>query len=186
MACHQHRAHLQYLRSAHEAGRRPRGSGVSRSGAARPADSGFGDGSQTRSFCYVTDLVDGLYRLMFSGEPYPVNLGNPLEMTILEFAEHIRALTGSGSEIVFQPLPEDDPKKRSPTSRARATCWDGSRVSHWMRACARPSTTFRRPRERCHNPLVPNIRLERRIHTFFRERMSLWKRGIAALLSPPS
>ena len=79
-----------------------------------------GDGSQTRSFCYVADLVDGLYRLMLSGEPYPVNLGNPREMTILEFAEHIRALTGSRSEIVFQPLPEDDPKKRRPDiGRAR-------------------------------------------------------------------
>jgi len=73
-----------------------------------------GDGSQTRSFCYVSDLVDGLYRLMLSGEVYPVNLGNPREMTILEFAEHIRVLTGSRSEIVFQPLPEDDPKKRRP------------------------------------------------------------------------
>ena len=73
-----------------------------------------GDGSQTRSFCYVRDLVDGLYRLMLSGERYPVNLGNPLEMTILEFAEHIRRVTGTGSEIVFQPLPEDDPKRRKP------------------------------------------------------------------------
>ena len=54
----------------------------------------FGDGSQTRSFCYVSDLVDGLYRLMLSDERYPVNLGNPREMTILEFAEHIRAVTG--------------------------------------------------------------------------------------------
>ena len=79
-----------------------------------------GDGSQTRSFCYVADLVDGLYRLMLSGEPYPVNLGNPREMTILEFAEHIRALTGTKSAIVFQPLPEDDPKKRRPDiGRAR-------------------------------------------------------------------
>ncbi len=80
-----------------------------------------GDGSQTRSFCYVSDLVDGLYRLMLSDEVFPVNLGNPLEMTILEFAEHIRALTGSRSQLVFQPLPEDDPKKRRPDiDRARA------------------------------------------------------------------
>jgi len=79
-----------------------------------------GDGSQTRSFCYVDDMVDGLYRLMLSGETYPVNLGNPREMTILEFAEHIRALTGSLSGIVFQPLPEDDPQKRRPDiTRAR-------------------------------------------------------------------
>ena len=74
----------------------------------------FGSGSQTRSFCYVSDLVEGLYRLMQSDERYPVNLGNPLEMTILEFAEHIRAITGTGSRIVFQPLPEDDPKRRRP------------------------------------------------------------------------
>ncbi len=81
-----------------------------------------GDGSQTRSFCYVSDLVDGLHRLMLSDEVFPVNLGNPLEMTILEFAEHIRALTGSRSRLVFQPLPEDDPKKRRPDiDRARAT-----------------------------------------------------------------
>jgi len=74
----------------------------------------FGSGAQTRSFCYVSDLVDGLYRLMLSDERYPVNLGNPCEMTILEFAERIRALTGSRSEIVFEPLPEDDPKQRRP------------------------------------------------------------------------
>ena len=74
----------------------------------------FGDGSQTRSFCFVSDLVDGLYRLMLSAEPYPVNLGNPSEMTILQFAEHIRRLTGTASEIIFHPLPEDDPKQRQP------------------------------------------------------------------------
>jgi dTDP-glucose 4,6-dehydratase len=74
----------------------------------------FGDGSQTRSFCYVSDTVDGLYRLMLSEERYPVNLGNPHEMTILEFAERIRALTGSRSEIVLRPLPEDDPHLRRP------------------------------------------------------------------------
>jgi dTDP-glucose 4,6-dehydratase len=74
----------------------------------------FGDGSQTRSFCYVSDLVDGLYRLMMSDERYPVNLGNPREMTILEFAGHIRRLTGSASPIDYRPLPEDDPKQRQP------------------------------------------------------------------------
>jgi dTDP-glucose 4,6-dehydratase len=74
----------------------------------------FGEGSQTRSFCYVSDLVDGLYRLMQSPERYPVNLGNPREMTILEFAEHIRRLTGSKSRIVHEPLPQDDPKQRKP------------------------------------------------------------------------
>ena len=81
----------------------------------------FGRGSQTRSFCYVSDLVDGLYRLMLSGERYPVNLGNPYEMTILEFAEQIRRLTGSHSPIEFRPLPEDDPKQRCPDiAKARA------------------------------------------------------------------
>ena len=81
----------------------------------------FGDGSQTRSFCYVEDLVDGLCRLMLSEERYPVNLGNPHEMTILEFAEHIRRLTGASSPIRFEPLPEDDPKLRRPDiSKAQA------------------------------------------------------------------
>jgi len=81
----------------------------------------FGAGSQTRSFCYVSDLVDGLYRLMFSGERYPVNLGNPIEMTILQFAEHIRRITGTASAIAFEPLPEDDPKRRKPDiAKARA------------------------------------------------------------------
>jgi dTDP-glucose 4,6-dehydratase len=74
----------------------------------------FGDGSQTRSFCYVSDLVDGLYRLMQSDERYPVNLGNPQEMTILEFAERIRRLTGSKSGFIYHELPEDDPKQRQP------------------------------------------------------------------------
>jgi dTDP-glucose 4,6-dehydratase len=74
----------------------------------------FGDGSQTRSFCYVSDLVDGLYRLMESDERYPVNLGNPQEMTILEFAETIRRLTETKSQIVNKPLPQDDPKQRKP------------------------------------------------------------------------
>jgi dTDP-glucose 4,6-dehydratase len=80
----------------------------------------FGDGSQTRSFCYVSDLVDGLYRLMLSEERYPVNLGNPREMTILEFAELIRKLTHSSSPIERRPLPEDDPRQRQPDiSKAR-------------------------------------------------------------------
>jgi len=80
----------------------------------------FGDGSQTRSFCYVSDLVEGIYRLMFADERYPVNLGNPSEMTILEFARHIQLLTGSRSIIVFRPLPEDDPRQRCPDiSKAR-------------------------------------------------------------------
>ncbi len=74
----------------------------------------YGDGSQTRSFCYVSDLVDGLIRLSLSGEPYPVNLGNPHEMTVLEFAEAVRAATGSRSAVEFKPLPTDDPRRRRP------------------------------------------------------------------------
>ncbi len=81
----------------------------------------FGDGSQTRSFCYVSDLVEGIYRLLLSDVTTPVNLGNPHEMTILEFAETIRAKTGSQSRIVFETLPVDDPRTRQPDiSLARA------------------------------------------------------------------
>ncbi|QDU67413.1 UDP-glucuronic acid decarboxylase family protein [Engelhardtia mirabilis] len=74
----------------------------------------FGDGSQTRSFCYVDDLVEGIYRLLMSDEPLPVNIGNPHEMTILEFAKAVIDITGSGSKITHRPLPEDDPKVRQP------------------------------------------------------------------------
>lgn len=74
----------------------------------------FGDGSQTRSFCFVSDLVDGIYRLSQSDTHDPVNIGNPREMTILEFAEKITELIDTGSEIEFCPLPEDDPKVRQP------------------------------------------------------------------------
>lgn len=74
----------------------------------------FGTGSQTRSFCYVSDLVDGLLRLAHSEERLPVNLGNPTELTVLEFAERIRTLTGTTSQIVFEPLPQDDPQRRRP------------------------------------------------------------------------
>jgi dTDP-glucose 4,6-dehydratase len=80
----------------------------------------FGDGSQTRSFCYVTDLIDGVYRLLLSEEVEPVNVGNPAELSVLEFARTIRRLTGTTSEIVFRPLPVDDPKVRQPDiTRAR-------------------------------------------------------------------
>lgn len=82
----------------------------------------FGDGSQTRSFCYVSDLVDGLYRLLLSGEVYPVNLGNPREMTIREFAEAIRGRVNAASEIVYRDLPEDDPRQRQPDITKARTC----------------------------------------------------------------
>jgi dTDP-glucose 4,6-dehydratase len=80
----------------------------------------FGDGTQTRSFCYVSDMVEGLVRLAASGEPLPVNLGNPLELTILEFAERTLRLTGSKAGVTHQPLPTDDPRRRRPDiSKAR-------------------------------------------------------------------
>jgi len=74
----------------------------------------YGDGSQTRSFCYISDMVEGLYRLMMSDYHLPVNLGNPQEMSILELAELILRLTGSRSRIEFRPLPQDDPRVRQP------------------------------------------------------------------------
>ena len=90
----------------------------------------FGEGHQTRSFCYVSDLVDGLYRLLTSQQNMPVNLGNPAEMTIEELAETIRRKTGSKSPIVFDPLPVDDPKVRQPDiSLARKLLGWSPRVS---------------------------------------------------------
>ncbi|MFH1645667.1 MAG: UDP-glucuronic acid decarboxylase family protein [Candidatus Omnitrophota bacterium] len=86
----------------------------------------YGDGSQTRSFCYVTDLIDGIYRLMESDLHQPVNIGNPTEMTILELARKIIKLTGSASSIVYKGLPKDDPKVRRPDI-TRAT-----KELHWQ------------------------------------------------------
>jgi dTDP-glucose 4,6-dehydratase len=74
----------------------------------------YGDGGQTRSFCFVNDLVEGLVRLLRSDYTGPVNIGNPRELTVLEFARVIIQLTGSKSQITFQPLPVDDPKQRQP------------------------------------------------------------------------
>jgi dTDP-glucose 4,6-dehydratase len=80
----------------------------------------FGDGSQTRSFCYISDLVDGIIRLMLSELNDPVNIGNPHELTIKDIAETIIRMTGSSSRLVYQPLPTDDPKVRKPDiTRAR-------------------------------------------------------------------
>jgi dTDP-glucose 4,6-dehydratase len=85
----------------------------------------FGDGSQTRSFCYMADLIAGIYALSQSDEVMPVNIGNPTEMSVLQFAETIRDRCGSSSEIVFKPLPVDDPKIRQPNiTRARS-------ILHW-------------------------------------------------------
>jgi dTDP-glucose 4,6-dehydratase len=74
----------------------------------------YGDGSQTRSFCYVSDLIDGILRLSRSNEHLPVNIGNPDEWTILECAREVLAVTGTGTEIIFKPLPQDDPTRRRP------------------------------------------------------------------------
>ena len=74
----------------------------------------FGKGTQTRSFCYCSDLIEGIYRLMMSGDNLPVNIGNPAELTMLQFAEEIIRVTRSRSKIIFKPLPQDDPKQRRP------------------------------------------------------------------------
>jgi dTDP-glucose 4,6-dehydratase len=74
----------------------------------------FGDGTQTRSFCYVSDLMEGIYRLLLSDEFNPINIGNPKEMCVLEFAHLVLSITGSNSKIVFKPLPQDDPRVRQP------------------------------------------------------------------------
>jgi dTDP-glucose 4,6-dehydratase len=74
----------------------------------------FGDGTQTRSFCYVSDLIEGIYRLLLSDEFRPVNIGNPHEISLLDFAKEIIALSGTPSKITFKPLPQDDPKQRQP------------------------------------------------------------------------
>jgi dTDP-glucose 4,6-dehydratase len=86
----------------------------------------YGDGKQTRSFCYVSDLIVGIYRLLESQEHEPVNIGNPQEITILEFAERVRALVGTKAPIVFRPLPQDDPKRRCPdiTKARRILKWE--------------------------------------------------------------
>jgi dTDP-glucose 4,6-dehydratase len=81
----------------------------------------FGEGNQTRSFCYVTDLVDGIYRLLYSDTSFPVNIGTEYEMTVLDFAKLIKKLAGSDVEIIHKPLPTDDPKSRRPDlTRARS------------------------------------------------------------------
>lgn len=74
----------------------------------------FGDGKQTRSFCFYSDLIDGIYKLLISKETGPINIGNPVEFTILEFAELFKKISGSKSKIIFKPLPTDDPKQRRP------------------------------------------------------------------------
>jgi len=90
----------------------------------------FGDGSQTRSVCYVDDLIEGIYRLMLSNEVYPVNIGNHDEISMLHLAQEVIALVGSKSKIIFKQLPEDDPKVRQPdTTRARTILDWSARVN---------------------------------------------------------
>ena len=86
----------------------------------------FGEGSQTRSLCYVDDLIDGIHRLLASDHPLPVNIGNPSEITMLELARMVRELCGSTSEIVFEPLPVDDPRRRRPdiTLARKLLAWE--------------------------------------------------------------
>jgi dTDP-glucose 4,6-dehydratase len=86
----------------------------------------YGDGKQTRSFCYVDDLIEGIYRLMLAQEHMPVNIGNPQEITILEFAERVREHFADAPEIIFKPLPQDDPKRRCPdiTKAKRLLNWE--------------------------------------------------------------
>jgi dTDP-glucose 4,6-dehydratase len=88
----------------------------------------YGEGNQTRSFCYVSDLVDGIYRLLLSDEPEPTNIGNPREMTILQFAERINAITGNPSGIIYKPLSKDDPQQRQPdiTKARRVLGWESN------------------------------------------------------------
>jgi dTDP-glucose 4,6-dehydratase len=88
----------------------------------------YGDGQQTRSFCYVSDLIDGIYRLAMSDEHLPVNVGNPEEITLLEFAERVRGHFPKAGPIVFEPLPQDDPKRRCPDIRKakRLLGWEPS------------------------------------------------------------
>ena len=118
---HQDRAHFQHLWPAHEAGGRARGAGLYRPGVEQGKSlTVFGDGSQTRSFCYVCDLIEGIFRLSLSDHHGPVNIGNPGEMTIKQFAEKILQITEAKSAIEYRELPVDDPKVRQPDiTRAR-------------------------------------------------------------------
>ena len=116
----------------------------------------FGDGSQTRSFCYVDDLVEGIYRLLLSDYHLPVKIGNPSEITLKQFAEEVIALTGTRQKIVYRPLPEDDPRQRRPDiTRARAILgWEprverkeGLRITYEYFKSLPPEEWVRQPKE---------------------------------------
>jgi dTDP-glucose 4,6-dehydratase len=119
----------------------------------------YGDGSQTRSFCYVSDEVDGLYRLFMQGDSNPTNIGNPVEYTVRQLAELVVELTGSAAGIVYEPLPVDDPKVRKPDiTRARTMLgWEPSvpvreglarTIEYFSRYVGTPMMAPRRPRAR--------------------------------------
>lgn len=116
----------------------------------------FGDGSQTRSFCYVDDLVEGIYRLLMSDYHLPVNVGNPDEISLRDFAEEIISLTGTKQEIVYKPLPVDDPKQRKPDiSRAKQILgWEpkvnrkeGLKITYEYFKALKPEEWFKQPKE---------------------------------------
>ncbi|MGA3283102.1 MAG: UDP-glucuronic acid decarboxylase family protein [Verrucomicrobiota bacterium] len=104
----------------------------------------FGEGKQTRSFCYVSDLVEGIYRLMISHYHLPMNIGNPAELTVLEFAREIIRATGSRSKIVFKPLPQDDPKQRKPDITKAKSILDWSPKVSLHRGLKKTIAYFRR------------------------------------------
>lgn len=116
----------------------------------------FGDGSQTRSFCYVDDLVEGIYRLLMSDHALPVNIGNPDEISLKEFAEEILKLTGSKVKIIYKPLPVDDPKQRQPdiTKAKKILGWqprvsraDGLKITYDYFRSLSPEEWSRQPKE---------------------------------------
>jgi dTDP-glucose 4,6-dehydratase len=116
----------------------------------------FGDGSQTRSFCYVDDLVEGIFRLLHSDYAYPVNIGNPVEISLKDFAEEIIKLTGSTAKIIYKPLPVDDPKQRKPdiTKAKELLGWepkvgraDGLRITYEYFKNLSPEEYTKQPKE---------------------------------------
>ena len=116
----------------------------------------FGDGSQTRSFCFVDDLIDGIYRLLMSNYHLPVNIGNPSEITLKEFAEEVIALTGTLQKIIYKPLPVDDPKQRQPdiTKAKQILGWepkvdrkDGLKITYDYFKSLPPDEWYKQPKE---------------------------------------
>jgi dTDP-glucose 4,6-dehydratase len=116
----------------------------------------FGDGSQTRSFCYVDDLIEGIYRLLMSDYALPVNVGNPSEITLKDFAEEVISLTGTNQKIIYKPLPADDPKQRKPdiTKANKILNWEpkvdrkeGLKITYDYFKSLPPEEWFKQPKE---------------------------------------